>query len=294
MPKRDMWAECYAGEHQRNISPEDFKRVFCQRCRNPECSNSAVGQSRWVNRMETQVDLLLDNPLFADPDDPRFKALRELDFASAVREAVALEVSSRKGDWTIPTDEEIDRVAQEMMSQGPVGFEAPPGDEPDPEPEPSVLWQGTARGSKGAVYEVALTELGDGAPVWTCTCPNFHYRKAPPEGCKHIVEARELYLQAEAAKAEEVVEKADPEFSTEQREPERRPPNVDAEAWAQMRERGVVPRGRNTRFPSDGLMVDGSAPPEEPEPDPWAAPADPKPKGKVVDVGAKVKMGGGK
>jgi hypothetical protein len=69
---------------------------------------------------------------------------------------------------------------------------------------------------------------------------------------------------------------------------------VDAEAWVQMRERGVVPRGRNTRFPSDGLMVDGSEPPDEPEPDPWAAPADPKPKGKVVGVGAKVKMGGGK
>jgi len=297
MAKRDMFSECYTGDQQRIVSPEDFRRVICQRCRNPECSNSALGKSLWINRMETQADILLDNPLFADPNDPRYQAFREMNFADMARQAVALEVSAQRGDWEIPSDAEVEQMVQQM-GVAPVGFqpeepEPEPALEPEPEPEPEMLWEGTAKGKKGAIYAVTLADLGDGNPVWSCTCPNFQYRKAPPEGCKHIVEARDLYMQAQMAEAETVVEDeapAPPEEPTE-----RKPRDIDPEAWSQMRERGHVPRAPNTRFPNEGMMVDGSpAPPETPpEPeDPWAVPT--KPEGDVVEVHGKVRMGGGK
>jgi len=283
MSKRDLWNDCYAGEHTRSLSPDDFRRVFCQRCRNAGCSNSAVGTSRWVNRMETQVDLLLNNPLFADPDDPRFEAVRGLDFADMVREALALEIASERGDWEIPSEADVARKAAEMAASLPAAFTGSEA-EPGQEPEPVVLWEGEAKGAKGATYDIRLTDLGEGDPVWTCTCPSFHYRKAPPEGCKHIVEARELYL----AEREVVEEDAAPPVPTREGE-------TDPEAWGQMRERNLVPKAPNTRWPSEGLMVDGSPPPDEaPAADPWEAPATPKPRGRVVQVHGSVQMGGDK
>jgi len=152
------------------------------------------------------VDRLLDNPVFADLNDPRFKALRKLDFESAIREALALEVSSKKNDWTIPTDDEIDQLAGAMVSSQPKGYQAPEDDEPAVE----IIWEGEAKGSKkGVFYKVTFARVGDDEPAWSCTCPASQYGKAPPGGCKHVVLAmREM----EAEHGLEVQEEA-PEIS---------------------------------------------------------------------------------
>lgn len=295
MPRRDMWGECYAGEHQQRLGPEEFKRFFCRLCRNPECVNSATGSSRWVNRIETQVDRLLDNPLIADPNDPKFKALRALNFEDAIRDAMSLEISSRRGDWEIPTEEDALALATEMAAKIPGGFQAPEPEVPEPEeddePEVEILWEGDAKGNKkGVTYKVTLARVGDSEPTWSCTCPSTKYGTAPPGGCKHVVLAMGMMEQQREEETKVVEETAAPEDPT--REETAVPPlGVDPEIWKQMRDRNRVPKSPNTPAPSEGVMIGGASPPSPV--DDWSAPVDPTPVGEVIAVGGKIVMGGG-
>jgi hypothetical protein len=276
------------------MSPEDFGRFFCKLCRNPECVSSATGTSKWVNRMETQVDRLLDNPLIADPDDPRFAELRRIDFADAMRQAMAMEISERRGDWEIPTDADVDKFAAEMTAALPSGFQTPAeAEEAQSEPEeeePEILWEGEAKGSKGKTYKVTLARLGDAPPAWSCTCPATQYGTAPPGGCKHVVAAMAQFEQQREEEVEVEEEKATPPPPVR----EGTSSDIDPESWKQMKDRNLVPQTANTRYPPGGLMADGSPPPPpEPEPDPWEAPPEKPKDDDVVPVGGSVKMGGG-
>lgn len=290
---RDLWGECYAGEHQAHLSPEQFKQQFCRVCRNEDCKNSLAGTTRWSHRMRTQEDVLLNNPQFADPRDPRYEHLRSLDFPDMLRQAMALEISAERGDWEIPSAADAVALVDQMRG-APSGFQAP---EPEPvepaEPQVHVLWEGEAAGSKGKTYNLTLASVDGAEPTWSCSCPTFIYQKCPPEGCKHIVEARALY-ESQQAEVEVVAEQPLPRPAAAPEATPTAPKGVDPRAWTQMRERNLVPSRPNTRFPSDGLMVDGSAAPSEPTPaaDPWAVPT--KREGVVVPVGARVVMGGTK
>ena len=296
MPRRDMWGDCYAGEHQQRLSPEEFKRFFCHLCRNPECVNSAMGSSQWVGRIETQVDRLLNNPLIADKDDPKYAALRQVNFEDAIREAMALEISSRKGDWEIPTEAAAMDLATEMTAKMPDGFQAPEPEEPlesddDGEPEVEILWEGEAKGSKkGASYTVTLARVGDADPTWSCTCPAAKYGTAASGGCKHVLLAMNaLEQQREGVDVEE--EKVVPEVPTREA-PVIPPQGVDPLHWKQMQDRNRVPKSPNTVVPTGGVMIgNGTSTPAEPE-DSWATPASPEPVGEVVSIGGKVTMGG--
>lgn len=283
---RDLWGECYSGEHQSNISPDQFKQTFCRVCRNESCQNSLAGTSRWSQRMLSQRDVLLDNPRFADPNDPRFEHLRNLDFEDMLRQAMTLEISAQRGDWEIPQAKDAEALIAEMM-KAPSGFQSSEDEEEEAEPEEpgvQVLWEGEAKGSKGKTYQVSLASVDGAEPVWSCSCPSFTYGKAPPEGCKHIQEARGLY-ESQFEYVEEKPEAAPPPTAVSAP-----PQGVNPLHWQQMKERRLVPAQPNTRFPSEGLMVDGSAPPPEPVADPWAVPS--KPEGTTVAVHGKVVMGG--
>jgi hypothetical protein len=131
----DLWDGCYDGEHRKTMSPQQFRETFCANCLNAGCKNSTAAGSKWIQRMLTQEDRLLDNPLFADENDPQFRAIREQDFQDMVRQALAIEVSTRKGDWSVPTDAEIGAVAAEMvgMVPPPSGFKAK-ADPEEPQP----------------------------------------------------------------------------------------------------------------------------------------------------------------
>lgn len=286
MPRRDLWKECYSGNHQQHLSPEDFKRLFCRLCRNPECENSASGRSKWANRIETQVDRLLDNPVFADVRDPQFASIHGLDFGDAMRQAIALEITSQKGDWEIPTDAEAEEFAAKMTAQMPRGFQGPEPEDDD-EPEVAVLWEGQAKGSKkGTFYKVTLARVGSSEPVWSCTCPATQYGTAPPGGCKHVVAARAQFEADREAEVEVTEEKPEPVAVVDEREGQQ--PGVDPQTWQQMRDRNRVPKSPNTPIPDGGIMV-GGAPPPELE-DPWAVPTPPT--DDVVAVGGKIVMGG--
>ena len=103
-----------------------------------------------MQRMSTQVDRLLDNPNFADPRDPKFNHIREHDFPSLLREAIRIEVSEQKGDWSIPTAQDVreamtskglkvssneDSLVQEENIKTEEG---PQESNPQPQPKPTV------------------------------------------------------------------------------------------------------------------------------------------------------------
>ena len=112
----DYWDECTIGNQ---MPPKEFEQRFCRVCKNQECHRAGWGESRWVERMSTQVDRLLDNPNFADPRDPQYRHIREHDFPDLLREAIRVEIIEQKGDWSIPTETDV------MTSVGANGVASP-------------------------------------------------------------------------------------------------------------------------------------------------------------------------
>lgn len=291
----DLWSKCYDGEQRQRVSPEEFRSQFCDNCMNGGCRNSKASKTTWSERISTQADRLLHNPQFSDPRDPRYREYAEMQFVNKLREALAIEVSTRKGDWTPVTEEEIGRAAAEMVGMvPPSGFQAPklvdevtttgldgkeqapppaqsaPPPEPEVPPEPPEELEGkwVLRGDSGNLYTVTLTKAGD----WGCTCPS---REVP---CKH---ARDI---------QQKLRRAAPEAPKAPEAPPLPPglPPVQGNAPEPFSPRD----GRvNTGAPTQGIMIGGGPPPApEPEVDPWA-PAPAKPKERVMPVGGRVTFG---
>lgn len=76
-----------------------FQETFCARCRNPQCVHAKWAKDRFSARVSTQVDRFF-NPNRAEQGDPRYAQIT--DFQNLLREALRLEVSARKGDWSVP------------------------------------------------------------------------------------------------------------------------------------------------------------------------------------------------
>jgi hypothetical protein len=274
----DLWNECFTLEAQ--MTPQQFETTFCQICRNGICDRSAANGVQWLKRILTQQERLLDNPHFADPNDPSFASIRERDFPSTLKEAMRLEISERKGDWSVPTEIETNAYALEMMGivspapSEPKGFQAP---EIEVKDEDRIIRRMTVQGStKGSSYTVTLWNL-EGKETWSCTCKAFEHGRANP--CKHI--------QAVMSNAPEESEEPKPEDSKPSG-PVVTPPRF------QNAKQMPLPKMSNIPMPTGGLMVDGSKPPSpnrvvEPKADPWAATPT---VAKVVPVGGKIKMGG--
>ena len=128
----DLWDECYSGEHRKLLSPEQFKQTFCGICLNHGCRNSRGAGTLWNRRMETQEDRLLNNPNFADPRTAERMGMP--DFKDLFRQALAIEISDRKGDWEPVTEAEIGQAAAEM-----VGLLPPTGFKKEEPPPPALL-----------------------------------------------------------------------------------------------------------------------------------------------------------
>lgn len=74
--KLDLLQEC----NERQEPPREFMAVFCAHCRNASCVNAGFASSQFEDRIAEQVTRLLTHPTFADPEDPNYKSLREIDF----------------------------------------------------------------------------------------------------------------------------------------------------------------------------------------------------------------------
>jgi hypothetical protein len=259
----DLFNQCYSGDHQK-MPPEQFKQTFCAACQNSGCKNSRTGQSLWMSRMLTQEEILLRNPNFA----PEGLGSGLPDFKDMIQRALALEISERKGDWSVASPVEVLDAARELVGLAPTGFVKAPEPvvvpEPEPEPappepviapEPQIADRWNVRGDAGDTYEVTRTTDNK----WSCSCKAFTFKKS----CKHVQD-----IAAKLARAPEPV------------------PPVPV---AHSRPAPFLPPSQNTRMPSGGIMIGGGAPPSaQPEqPDPWAVPE------RVIKVGAKVVLGGG-
>lgn len=324
----DFWSECYdpriALTSGQPTTPETFSQSFCRLCRNQECSRSGGSGSKWLQRMSTQEDRLLLHPRFADPDDPRFKHLREIDFPSALREAMRIEIADRRGDWVPPTEQDALLLAAEMSTRVgpsqptvpiPEDDEVPPLIEEDDAPVGKVLREYSLRGSGSEVYRVTEEERIVGRSEWFCTCKAFEFGRARP--CKHITYAMSLPPED----APEPTPPTAPVPSRFQAPPKATPPAKQPEAVkatakqpeviappAKMPDpprvagRPFLPTVGNIPVPSGGIMIDGSPPPSPRErgvpsqgtaaADPWAAPTQKKKVDNVVPVGARVVLGG--
>jgi len=258
---QNLFTECYSGEVAKSMPPEVFKQTFCMACRNLQCSNASVNEGKWMQRMLTQEELLLRNPRFASPDDPLFKELQKHDFQSKVREALAIEISSQKGDWSIPTDDEVRKLASQVAKF------VPQDEKPSEAPSQEWVIQGDTPGSRYVVKEQAGS--------WVCTCKGFQYQKS----CKHIQDVQEK------------LKRAPPQDALPPEGAFRNLKAPESSSWAQAQNQNLVPRALNTRAPSEGIMVGGpnAVPTPPPAPvDPWAPPK----KEIIIPVGGKIVMGG--
>jgi len=269
------------------MSPNQFTGTFCNRCLNQECERSAAEGTAWFRRISTQEDRLLLHPTFADPRDSRFQGVANLDFRSALKEAITLELADRRGDWSIPTDADVaieaSRIATgQGMSPPPASPYPPTPDPPTPDPPTpnGVVLRVTVRGQT-ADYDVTLDD--DGA--WACSCPAFRFARANP--CRHIQQA-----VADLESGGPRVNPATPEV------PIAPPPAPGFRPVPPSSSTPPRPPMRNIPMPSGGVMADGTAPPPRPTApppadDPWAVPPDraPPSRGTVVAVGGRVVMG---
>jgi len=284
----DLWDNCYDGKARSLLSPEAFRNEYCRKCINFGCRN-ARGEDRgltlWDKRMSTQADRLLHNPNFGNPQDPAYRNVVQAQFQDIVQKALAIEVAERKGDWSIPTPEEVGTEAASLIGLTPSGFRSTP--EPDdvkpperlvdevkvskfermqelqqlpPPPEPEGLWR--VQGSKkGTFYEVSQFP-GD---VWRCTCPS---REDP---CKHI---QHIQKRVRRLPVPEAPKKVEP--------PRLPPPASAAPVWAPGQ--GL----KNTSEPSQGIMVGGGKP--SPSEDPWAPTPTPKVRERKISVGGRIRF----
>ena len=269
---------------------------------NAGCTNSRGAGTTWVQRIMTQEDRLLHNPNFADPGDSQWEEITGLNFKDMLREALAIEVSSKKGDWSIPTEQEISQRAAELVGI-PRGFEAsdpqpparlvdevverdqdfeqipkedykivplgPPGPNlggdrfPEPAPEPATPKpKGEWRIRGDSGTPYDVTLHQNGD--WECSCPS---RENP---CKH---SRDIALRLSRAPAES---------PPEPRPRPVLPPPVPAQTT------GLA---GNTQVPEQGQTI-GGAPPETVTLDPWAPPE--AVQGRVIPVGGRVSFKSGK
>lgn len=259
----DEWDNCF--DPAMGLNPEAFSHTFCRVCRNSACDRSSGEGLKWLKRISTQADRLLNNPKFADPSDPRFADIRNIEFPSALREAMRIEINERRGDWSIPSETELVGLTAEMAAPAPI-IAAPLA----VKPEPKVLQRFEIKGTQNQTYIV--TQVEGVTPQWQCTCKAFEFKRTAV--CKHIEQAMTLVPEE--------------------------PPAVPVGFQAPMDPipgRAFYPGKGNIPMPSGGIMIDGSTPPapkdrtRTPVDNPWAPPP---PKPNVIPVGGKVVMGGPK
>lgn len=219
----DFWSGCY--DPKMGMDADQFRQTFCNRCNNSNCVRSEGETARKIKH-----NLAMLSPVFADPNDPRRLAIP--DFQNMFQEAMRIEVSSRKNDWSIPTAQDITSVAQEVLEQVQRQvFEVPS------ESDPKKTYQ--------------VVQYPDG--TWGCNCPAFVHGRTVP--CKHIQDLQQPKHFEVTAKEEPVVEAPTPNLGKAIYPPSKNTPSQ------------IMP---DNTIPRPAERVAKVAP--KPQVDPWAAP----------------------
>lgn len=131
--KLDLLREC----NDQQIPPREFMGIFCNRCRNAACVNAGWSGGKWVDRMLTQVDRLLDHPQFADPNTEKFDPLRKLDFREL---SESLVLRTKADPWGGPevhfADPDRETASNQIVEDAVKALSASRGVAPRPEPDP--------------------------------------------------------------------------------------------------------------------------------------------------------------
>ncbi len=119
MKRRDLLAECA----QPGTPIEVLTNEWCARCQNPECSRSAVGTSRFDQRVLDWEEKLFKNVPTLSPDDPRFARI-------VAQKFITIDVSrvpEIRGEWVDPRDlKEPEPVVRAAAATPVVMPSAPP------------------------------------------------------------------------------------------------------------------------------------------------------------------------
>jgi hypothetical protein len=319
----DLWDDCYEGEHRKALAPEQFKKMFCNVCLNPGCRNSRGSGSKWNQRMLTQEDRLLNNPHFAPEDTAVVMGLP--DFKDMVHQALALEISDRKGDWEVVTEAEVGKAAAELVGViDPSGFQKPPeppdfdetedetdSDPTDPttvisepedfvrKPQPELSASTHAPKTEVEPTESEVSESTPSVSESTLSPVEGQWRvrgDSRDQDGRSVIYDVTLYEDGSwecSCPSREIPCKHARDIALKMarsgapQAPEEPAPNPTRPPKRETAERPSF----NTNMPTGGVMVGGGAAPP-PEPDPWAPPTGPE--DRVIGVGGKVTFGSGK
>lgn len=95
-PNQDFIKDC----NSFGVSPNEFKDIFCKRCRNPECVHAEWVTSLWSSRMDSQVEVLLNNPTILHEIPSQYADLKTHSFEE-IGEAAAYRIEE---SWDDPAE----------------------------------------------------------------------------------------------------------------------------------------------------------------------------------------------
>lgn len=95
---KDLIDDCISDLGQKR-DYKAFQAAFCDHCRNPNCIHAKWSKDKFADRVTKQPDRFFNLPQ-TDFRNPKYAVL--VDFTNMIREALRLEISDRKKDWSIP------------------------------------------------------------------------------------------------------------------------------------------------------------------------------------------------
>jgi len=154
----DFLATCNSGKIR--VSPNEFRQVWCARCSQPKCSLAEFAATDpMAHRQATWRQEFFGKPQ-ANLSIPKYAQIAGLDFKDLLNKAVRLEISQKRGDWSVPeiditdgrvvqapdeTVKQIDEAVRQLNQNRPEDVSAledddagNPGDLSVDEPEPPV------------------------------------------------------------------------------------------------------------------------------------------------------------
>ena len=123
------------GCNDQRIPTNEFMDLFCKRCRNRDCVHAGWAVDRFSTRIATQEERMF-NPERADPKLPKYAQIIAADFRDMLAQAMALEVSEKRGDWEIPEIPVLDGVEEAVKMSAALQEPAPKGTVAAPQARP--------------------------------------------------------------------------------------------------------------------------------------------------------------
>jgi hypothetical protein len=133
----DLLSECMSDLKTKDVAA--FTETFCARCRQQGCGRAKWSGDKFGSRVANQVDRLFHSEQ-ADPTSSRYEHLQ--DFKNLFTEAMRLEISDQRGDWSVPDVPDFDKVhmPKHMVYTNADGVDEGGDVSPPPDPKQRGPW----------------------------------------------------------------------------------------------------------------------------------------------------------